>query len=234
MSTIVAFGNQKGGVGKSTLISLCANALSQEPFSLKVCVLDTDPQASLQEARAYDLEALGEERQAPYAIFALDAKHFAQRIAEFDAAYDIVLVDTAGRLDQSKKVEEQAITKVLMYVDMLFVPFRAGSFNLDASLSYLRTAHQIQKLREKQSRKLSIVSFVNMYKERSSSNRQLLREIEALKEQGLVFMDCHLRQYALFEDSNTFDSLYDVNTSQTAKLNFSLWLNEFVKHLNNG
>lgn len=231
MSTIVAFGNQKGGVGKSTVLTLVANALAQPPFDVRLCVVDTDPQRSLVEARAFDLEE-GEEH--PYPILGMSVEELQDRIYELDQSYDLILLDTAGRLDHSVPVEQQQITRALMFADYLFIPFRAGSFNLEASMEYLRMANTLQELRAGKERPLQYVGFLNFYKDRSRSNAFLVSEIEHLQSQGIRFMNCRLRHYSLFEEIDTLTSLYNVNTTNKAKLNFTVWLNEFFKLIKNG
>jgi cellulose biosynthesis protein BcsQ len=229
MSKIIIFGNQKGGVGKSTITTLCANALSQPPFNLNICIIDNDRQKSIVEARNYDLEDL--EGEAPYDVLDLDLEQLQQQIHQLDQEYDLIFIDTAGRLDIKLDIQQQEITKALMYADYLFIPFRAGNFNLDASLEYLKMVVQLGELRSDSERPLHYYGFVNMYRDRSKTNTDLIIEIENLKTAGVDFMMTRLRNYTIFEDINTLNSLYDVNSVDKAKLNFTVWLNEFVKIL---
>lgn len=231
MSKIVAFGNQKGGVGKSTVVALAANALSQAPFNINLCVIDCDRQQSLAEARSFELE---EGDKAPYPIFGMSVDELQDKIYDLDEQYDLIIIDTAGRLDHTISVKNQEITKALMYADYLFIPFRAGSFNLDASLEYLKVSLELKELRAESERTLAIYPFVNMYKDRSKTNAFLVSEIEYLRSDGIPFMMCRLRNYTLFEEADTLTSFYDVNANNKAKLNFTVWLNEFVKILKNG
>lgn len=231
MSTIVAFGNQKGGVGKSTVVAMAANALSQAPFNLNLCVVDCDRQQSLVEARSFDVE---EVEDMPYPIFGMSVEELQDKIYDLDQEYDLILIDTAGRLDHTVAVETQEITKALMYADYLFIPFRAGSFNLDASIEYLKVANRLKELRADTERPLNYMGFVNMYKDRSKTNTFLISEIENLRTEGVPFMLCRLRNYTLFEEIDTLTSYYDVNATNKAKLNFTVWINEFVKILKNG
>jgi chromosome partitioning protein len=46
MGYIIALANQKGGVAKTTSTINLAYALTREPYSKRVLVVDTDPQAS--------------------------------------------------------------------------------------------------------------------------------------------------------------------------------------------
>lgn len=232
MSTIVAFGNQKGGVGKSTVLTMVANALAQAPFDIRLCVVDTDPQRSLLEARAFDMDE--DSDTPPYPILGMSVDELQEQIHELDQTYELILLDTAGRLDHSIPVEQQQITRALMYADYLFIPFRAGSFNLEASMEYLKMAHALQEIRAKKERPLRYRGFLNFYKDRSKSNAFLLSEIEHLQERGIPFMNCHLRHYSLFEEVDTLTSFYNVNTTNKAKLNFTVWLNEFFKQIKNG
>ncbi|BDS15619.1 ParA family protein [Aureispira anguillae] len=231
MSKIVAFGNQKGGVGKSTVIAMAANALSQAPFNINLCVIDCDRQQSLVEARSFEEE---EEEQLPYPIYGMSVDELQDKIYDLDQQYDLILIDTAGRLDHTVSVENQEITKALMYADYLFIPFRAGSFNLEASIEYLKVANKLKELRATAARPLNYFGFVNMYKDRSKTNAFLVSEIEHLRTQGVPFMLCRLRNYTLFEEIDTVSSYYDVNANNKARLNFTVWLNEFVKILKNG
>lgn len=232
MSKIIVFGNQKGGVGKSTVVTLCANALSQAPFNLKICVVDNDYQQSITDARAFDKEDF--RGQLPYDILAMNVTDFQDKVYELDQKYDLILVDTAGKLDLNVEIAQQEITKVLMYADYLFVPFRSGSFNLDSTLDYIKVAAKIQKLKQKTDRSLAFYGFINMYRDRSKTNGYLVAEIENLKDAGMKFMLCRLRNYAIFEDIDTLTSLYDPNANDKAKLNLTVWLNEFIKILKNG
>lgn len=231
MAKIVAFGNQKGGVGKSTVVTLTANALAQQPFNINVCVIDTDRQRSLTEARSFDTE---DGTVPPYPIYGMSVEELQDQIYELDKQYDLIILDTAGRLDHKVTVEQQQITKTLMYADYLFIPFRAGSFNLEASMEYLKMAYNLEQLRSKSERPLQYVGFVNFYKDRSRTNAFLISEIAHLQEQGMRFMNCHLRHYTLFEEIDTLTSYYNVNTTNKAKLNFTVWLNEWLKIIKNG
>jgi chromosome partitioning protein len=231
MGKIVAFGNQKGGVGKSTVIAMTANALSQAPFNIKLCVIDCDQQQSLVEARSYEEEAV---ENLPYTILGLSVEALQDKIYDLDKEYDLILIDTAGRLDHTVAVENQEITKALMYADYLFIPFRAGSFNLEASMEYLKVANKLKALRADAARPLKYYGFVNMYKDRSKTNAFLVSEIENLRSEGIPFMLCRLRNYTLFEEIDTVTSYYNVNANNKAKLNFTVWLNEFVKIIKNG
>ena len=233
MSKIIIFGNQKGGVGKTTLTCLCANALSQAPFNYKVCVIDNDKQKSIAEARKFDQEDIGN-KAVPYPVLELEIETLQQRIQELDQEYDLIFIDTAGKLDTQAAVENQEITKAIMYCDYLFLPFRAGNFNLDASLQYLKFLLEIQKVRSESPRKLEVFGFVNMYRVRSKVNDLLISEIKHLKEGGVSFMVNRLGNYTIFEDVDTLASMYDEDTNNTAKLNFTVWLNEFLKLISNG
>ena len=230
MSKIIIFGNQKGGVGKSTITCLTANALAQAPFNLKVCVIDNDKQSSISEARSFDQENYGETKP-PYSVVKMNMAELQQQIQTLDEQYDVIIIDTAGRLDAEAPIDNQEITKALMYADYLFLPFRAGNFNLDATLQYLRFILQLQTQRANSARQLQAFGFVNMYRTRSKSNEFLVGEIKHLKEGGVNFMVNRLGHYTAFEEIDTFTSLYDEDTSNQAKLNFTVWLNELVKLL---
>jgi cellulose biosynthesis protein BcsQ len=230
MAKIIMFGNQKGGVGKTLVSVMTATALGQAPFNLKVAVVDLDDQKSVTYARDIDLQSYPEGTPTPFTVLSYKVADLQKDITKLDSAYDLILIDVAGKLDISVDVTQQEITKSLMYVDILFIPFIAGSYVFTATYNYLSYIEQVQTARALQSRKLNVYGFVNMYRSRTRANQMLLQHIEALTSGNhLQMMQTYLGDYALFKDSDTVSTVYDHNSNDTATQNFVEWLNELVQ-----
>ena len=228
MAKIISIGNQKGGVGKTQISIMLATALSQKPFNLKMCVIDLDNQKSVVNIRELDLRAYQTEN-VPFEVFSYNVATLQNNIGDLDKAYDVIIFDVAGKLDNDAPIESQEITKILMYVDCLFIPFVAGNHNLNATLQYLKFAQQVQKIRQLQARNLSVHGFINMHRSRSRANQFLVEDIETLKEsQSLKMMETALSDYAVFREADTITSIYDPLSNDSAKHNFSAFLNEFI------
>jgi len=228
MAKFIVFGNQKGGIGKTTFAVLTANGLSQTPFNKKVLLIDNDNQKSVIRLRQYDEENY--EEKAPYVIIDMNYEEIVQNIGDIDETYDYVFIDTPGKLDAQLSPEEQEVTKILLLTDYLFLPFKAGALNLDATTDYVKVLLQAQKHRSKTNRPLITYGVVNFYKERSRINRELKEELKYLKDNAnLEFMQASLKQYTAFEYLDTYESFYDPNSNDAAKINFSVFLNEFYR-----
>ena len=228
MAKFIVFGNQKGGIGKTTFAVLTATALSKSPFNKKVLLIDNDNQKSVIRLRQYDEENY--EEKAPYIIIDMNYKEIVKDIGEIDKAYDYVFIDTPGKLDANLSPEKQEVTKILLLTDYLFLPFKAGALNLDATTDYVKVLIQAQNHRKKTNRPLITYGVVNFYKERSRINRELKEELKYLKDKaGLEFMQASLKQYTAFEYLDTYESLYSPNSNDAAKVNFSVFLNEFYR-----
>ena len=227
MAKIISIGNQKGGVGKTQISIMLATALSQKPFNLKMCVIDLDNQKSVVNIRELDLRAYQTEN-VPFEVFSYNVATLQNNIGNLDKAYDVIIFDVAGKLDNDAPIESQEITKILMYVDCLFIPFVAGNHNFNATLQYLTFAQQVQKIRQL-ARNLSVHGFINMHRSRSRANQFLVEDIETLKEsQSLQMMETALSDYAVFREADTITSIYDPLSNDSAKHNFSAFLNEFI------
>ena len=228
MAKIISIGNQKGGVGKTQISIMLATALSQEPFNLKTCIIDLDNQKSVVNIRELDLRAYQTEN-VPFEVFNYNVATLQINIGNLDKIFDVIICDVAGKLDNDAPIESQEITKILMYVDCLFIPFVAGNHNLKATLQYLIFAQQLQKIRQLQSRNLSVQGFINMHRSRSRANQFLIEDIQTLKEsQSLKMMETALSDYAVFREADTITSIYDPLSNDSAKHNFSAFLNEFI------
>lgn len=232
MAKIILFGNQKGGVGKSTLTMLTATALSQPPFNLDVCVLDADDQRSLSDMRQSDI-GNNAEQAVPYEIRPASLNDIHRDIRELDRRYHVVFIDVAGKLDLNIAADKQEIIPYLSYVDLLFMPFVAGNFNVEASAKYLKTVLHVQLSRQLSARPLKVFGLVNMFRERSRVNSFLLDDIQNLRSVvDIQFMETHLRDYSLFKESDTLKSLYSETGNDAAKVNFRNWIDEFANLLN--
>jgi cellulose biosynthesis protein BcsQ len=234
MAKILMFGNQKGGVGKTLVSVMTATALGQAPFNLNVAVVDIDDQKSVTYARDIDLQSYPEGTPVPFTVLNMKVNELQQQIERLDNQYDVILIDVAGKLDTQVDVTQQEITKSLMYVDILLIPFIAGSYVFTATYNYLNFIAQVQAARALQSRKMKVMGFVNMYRTRSRVNQQLLQHIEALTTANqLTMMQTYLNDYTLFKESDTISSLYDGQSNDAATQNFVEWLNELVHIIQN-
>jgi cellulose biosynthesis protein BcsQ len=229
MAKIVMFGNQKGGVGKTTLTALTANALASPPFGLSVCVLDLDPQQSLIKRRLADLQ--GYEARTPYPIEAKSMGDFERDIISLDTAHDIILIDAPGKLDSDLPPHQQQIIRLLQYADVLVIPFVPGNYALEASLPFLKAALKVKADRATAPRSLEVVGVVNMFEgSRTTDDRFLLEELADLKALvNLPFVDTPLNRYALYRNVDTLESFYtSTPTGDRAKANFTNWLDELA------
>jgi cellulose biosynthesis protein BcsQ len=228
MAKIIMFGNQKGGVGKTQVSIMTATALSQKPFNLKTCVVDIDNQKSVIRARNFDLRAYQSE-STPFEVFNFTIADLQRNIATLDKEFQLIIIDAAGKLDTTQPIEIQEISKALMYVDNLFIPFVAGNYNLESTLDYFRFIKTVQMQRAVQPRPLNAFGFVNMHRSRSRANAFLNEDLATLQTtESLALMKTALNDYALFREADTMTSLYDPLSNDSAKLNFSTWLNELI------
>lgn len=229
MSKILLFGNQKGGVGKTTLTALTANALSLPPFSRRVFVADLDQQQTLIRRRLADLRDLDGDQVPPYKLEAKTIAELLAEIEELDRAFDVILIDAAGKIDAQHPAELQEITKLLALADFLFVPVIAGNYALDSTLDYLRLAFKIKARRPE--RPLEVIAVVNMAELQTIDARQLSEELAEIRAMipALRVMKTPLHRYSAFRAIDTLTSLYIPGKVDKARANFRQWIEELVK-----
>jgi chromosome partitioning protein len=132
---VIAFGNLKGGTGKSTLAVNVAGALAAA--GADVLLLDADPQATAMEWASGGLLPLKVE------AFPLgaDRRAWVRRLVEFAAAHDFVLVDLPP-------ATESALSAALVAVDLVVVPVTPSGADLRATgkaLALLKDARAVRR-----------------------------------------------------------------------------------------
>ncbi len=233
MAKIILINAQKGGIGKSQTTVLCASALSQPPFNLKTVVIDVDEQKSISLLRRQDLLSYEGLEKPPFDVLTMSVSEMESKISELDKTYQVIFLDAAGKLDTHKDPFDQDISRCILLSDFLFIPFVAGNFSFAANVEYLAFARKVQRSRQLTNRPLRVWGFINMLKNRPSANAFLNEEFERLKTIDTEFkiLETPLRDYSAFADADTITSLYTPLSNDTAKRNFSEFLNELIKIL---
>ncbi|WP_029901771.1 ParA family protein [Prevotella sp. 10(H)] len=150
----IAFGNQKGGVGKSALTTIYASYLHYELMK-NVIVIDCDyPQHSIVNMRESDIETMGRNSQ----LQALLEKRFdltgrkAYKIIK--ASPETALETVINQLDKNKvpvdvvlfdlpgTVNSQGVLNVIINLDFIFIPIIADRRALNSSLSFAMTLNK--------------------------------------------------------------------------------------------
>ena len=221
MALKIAFSNQKGGCGKSTATILTATALSDQPFEYKVLVIDLDKQLSIFQQRQYDIE---DKKSVNFDVIKFDQLNdFDNSIEHLDKDYDIILIDSGGKLDDNLPVEFQTITRVLSNIDILLIPFTSGNFSLESTIEYINFVNDFKR---SSGLEFEMYGFINKFRNINSNVNLALDMAKISKAANIKMMRTRLKNYTLFESCDTSKTLYDENSNKADKLNFTVWLNE--------
>jgi chromosome partitioning protein len=111
----IVFGNQKGGVGKSTLCVLMANYLTLEKKK-EVLILDMDMQKSISERRPADKNSTS--IPMPYEIVAMEMEDYPKFSDDLKTLGDVfALIDLAG------SIHNDHIIPIIQEADYILCPF---------------------------------------------------------------------------------------------------------------
>lgn len=133
---IIAFANQKGGCGKSTLCTLLANYLNSQKKD--VCVIDTDSQQSLFLQRRDEQGVYGQE---PYPIqgFDLSTPAIMEQLLKNARDFDgYVLIDCPGRLS------DDGIIPILLQSDYIICPVQYEIKSLTSTSTFIKAFQTLQ------------------------------------------------------------------------------------------
>ena len=135
----IVFGNQKGGVGKSTLCVMLANYLTLVKKK-KVLIMDMDFQKSIDEMRKADEEVFRD--AMPYKVFPIETGDYPKYSEPMNAVEDIILIDLPGRLDDT------TLFPILMEADYIICPFDYERQCFSSTMTFARFVKHIDKTKK--------------------------------------------------------------------------------------
>jgi len=208
-ATIVSFMNRKGGVGKSTLLTLLASSLHHRTDK-KVLVIDADLQTSVQGFRREEMEMESELADEPFPIQGfswskqsagdIPLLRFHKLIQDIEHSYDIVLVDTPG------KMEGEEVPLILTVSDTVVVPIIASSFDIQSTIDFLEIIPAIREDKKKEGFELSVFGVINR-KDRSLEHRHL-SALQGIA--GMQLFDAQISQLVRYKrDKSTLADLIE-------------------------
>ncbi|MGN6825558.1 ParA family partition ATPase [Neisseria sp. HMSC075C12] len=118
---IISFLNQKGGVGKTTLSTNVAYALSQRGY--KVLLADADPQGS-----AISWAAVRGNKELPFTVVGMANASLRQQLPRMQEqdGYEFVIIDGAPRMTELSRA-------AIIVSDLIVMPMRPSGFDIWAT-----------------------------------------------------------------------------------------------------
>lgn len=232
MTKTIIFGNQKGGVGKSTCAILAAGTFSSEPFNLKVTVIDADEQQTIsilhEASRLNNQKCNWDVISFPGQIKGVERKKFDRILDNVKKVSDLVFIDLPGYLDTDGKT-----ANVSPEADFVFIPVPPTNKDVPSSEDYLNFMLNIRNIvLEEFEHEIKVIPFCNMYK-RNHSSTHFIRDVfdDWKKRYHVDSMKKMLGRYVEHEDVGVGNSLYKNNTTNKG-VNYTHWINELASILN--
>lgn len=197
---IITFANQKGGVGKTSLLTLFANhlaSLGERPF-----LVDIDLQRSLMGMRLQDEKAFPNQ-EVPYEIiecFIPDPGSVTPFLRELKQDNRYILIDSPGSLS------EKTLTQYFVESDYIVIPYQYERKCLESTGAFLSALHQVNAVLKRQGLKIPKMLFVpNMVRTHEGlKNEKEAWKLadEALSKSGFVLPQIKL--HSCLKRINTF------------------------------
>jgi len=135
MGKVIAFSNQKGGSGKSTLSANLAVLWSNSGY--KVAVIDADPQQSItywlsERKKYYGADDIG------INFYSFDIRNLADEVKKIKRKYDFIIIDSPPAITFET-------LQIIKASNGVFVPVQPSPLDLMATLPFLQIAREERK-----------------------------------------------------------------------------------------
>ncbi|NLR93523.1 MULTISPECIES: AAA family ATPase [Flammeovirga] len=216
---IITFANQKGGVGKSTMLTLFMTSIAKRE-NLKILVIDCDYQQTISTI----VETAGIDDNISLLTFDLNRSNspvldFIKILEKEKHNYDIIAIDTAGSLQQS-----DFIITTLAYSDVAILPLEATTVALSSSFATISVLPDIEEKRKEEGRSFIALGIIN-----KDSNTLESKDLKALKSfDNIKLLNTTLKQKVRYHRDL---SLEHEIVKAKAKDEYNDLYNELITHL---
>lgn len=202
---IICIGNQKGGVGKSTITSMLANYI-QKHSNAKVLVVDADDlQQTLSKLRNKELEVMDQEDDV-YNIESIYAADFESNIKSWKANYDLIFVDVPGNLKHA------GVGTIYSNTDFLFIPTSSSTFDISSTLEFISFVLEVLKPVNKE---LITYAFFNRVKPQTKDFKELYKSKDRFP---IPFLENFVPEHVnLQREASTVDTYENINSGEYDK-----------------
>lgn len=238
---IIAFANQKGGAGKSTITTHIASAL-RYIYGYSVAVVDVDyPQNSIQSYRreeqqhltgtpepdteAYRLAEtfkakLIKQNITPYPIIVSSVEKAVESISGlFDRNFDFILVDTPGT------VNVVGLPALLQLVDYIFLPMEPDKGTIASTMAYMGLLRNISEHKTDDTNLAGYYAFWNKYMK--SEKKGIYDKTEAIfEEKQLPLLKSRIELLVTYKENRS--TMFSLPESELHRLALGSLLSEIL------
>ncbi len=218
LSKVVAFVNQKGGVGKSTLATNAAAILSE---SYRVVLLDTDEQGSSElwcNARDEDYAENHKVRSfSKHYKKTVNASAVTIDLEDIASGCDIVVVDTPGR-------NEFVSLGVISAANLVIIPLTPGNYSLWSSDATMQLIQKVAAIRSG--------DFAARFLLNRRDKRRVSEEMElALREYDIPLMKTTIGNRNIYENSSSGLSVLEIGARSASDREGQREMRELVREI---
>lgn len=144
-ATVILMGNQKGGVGKSTITITLGTSLKMRGSS--VLILDADPQQNVAKWRV-SAQELSHEIDLPW-VERADNELIAEKIKRESTNYDFILIDSASNMGKRGDSIQKMLMSLIKAADLVLIPMGPSPFDVSASGEFVELVDELWTRYEK-------------------------------------------------------------------------------------
>jgi len=215
---IICIGNQKGGTGKSTGVSIIANYIAQKT-NYEILVVDADDlQQTLMKFREIDL-AKGYNIDNLYHLVHISSNDFPKMSQGLIYDYDFIFIDLPGNLKQ------EGVISCYNLVDYLFIPTGTSIADIDSTMKFIDLYREkVIPIRSHHGAKTNIYSYLSRVK-RNTNDYKAAKENRILEKIGVPMMENDISETVFLQSNATTAEVY---SSIRRSIDYEAFCKEFL------